>query len=58
MALRSGSALRARLESNFEWKLTLGPCFVLNFRAALPASQTPFSEMHSEWKIISNGPAG
>ena len=45
-----------RLESNFERKLILGPYFVLNSRAALRASQPRFGELHSEWKVISNGP--
>ena len=43
------------LETHFERKLSLGHCFVLYFRATLRASLLPFSEIHSEWNIISNG---
>ena len=59
MALRGRSALlasRPRLESHFEWKLILGYCFVLDSRAAPRTYQPPFSEILSEWEVISNGP--
>ena len=39
----------------FEWKLILGPCFVFDSRTALRTSQPTFNEMHSTWKVISNG---
>ena len=40
----------------FERKLILGPCFVFDSRTALRTSQPTFNEMHSTWKVISNGP--
>ena len=42
-------------KAHSEWKVTLGPCFVLDSRA--PASQPLISKNESEKKIMPNGPA-